>query len=76
MNTTYAAPATQPEDMVKSRALAARFFSAAADLPISFVLDEKAMRGIPEEWRPVSNRRRIDANISKRFSKAITPAPA
>ncbi len=65
MNTMYAVPVTKSEDMLKSRAWAERFFSAAADLPISFVLDGKAMGGIPEEWQPVSNRRRIDANISE-----------
>ena len=63
-NTTHAIPTTtKPEDMLQSRAWAERFFSRAADLPISFVLDGKAIRGIPEEWRPVSNKRRIDANI-------------
>ena len=58
-------PITKPEDMLKSRAWAGRFFSGGADLPISFVLDGKAMRGIPEEWGPISSRRRIDANISE-----------
>ena len=63
---THAIPTTpKPEDMLKSRAWAKRFFSSAADLPISFVLDEKAIHGIPQEWHPVLNRRRIDANISE-----------
>jgi len=49
--------------MVKSRAWAGRFLSGAADLPISFVLDDKAIGGIPEEWQPTSHGRRIDARI-------------
>ena len=65
MNTTHATPITKPEDMLQSRAWAERFFSRAADLPISFALDGKALRGIPEEWQPVTKRRRIDANISE-----------
>jgi hypothetical protein len=73
MNTMYAVPVTKPEDMLKSRAWAERFFSTAADLPISFVLDGKAMSGIPEEWQPVSNRRRIDANISETIFEGNHP---
>ena len=65
MNTTHSMPMTKSEDMLKSRAWSERFFANAADLPISFVLDGKAIRGIPEEWQPVSTRRRLDANISE-----------
>lgn len=65
MNTTDAMPVTQIEDMSRSREWAGRFFSAAANLPISFVFDGKAIRGIPSEWQPVSNTRRIDANITE-----------
>lgn len=65
MNTTRTIPITRPEDMLKSRTWAAPFFSRAGDLPISFVLDGKTISGIPEEWQPVSNRRRIDANITE-----------
>lgn len=63
MNTTHALPITTPEDMLKSREWAGRFFSRAADLPISFMFDGKAINGIPKEWQPVSHRRIIDANI-------------
>jgi alpha-galactosidase len=56
-------PATTPEDMSKCRAWVGRFFAGPADLPVSFVLDGKSIRGIPAEWQPVSTRRRIDANI-------------
>ena len=65
MNTAHAMPVTKPEDMLKSRAWSERFFSGAADLPISFVLGGKAIGGIPEDWQPVVKRRPIDANISE-----------
>lgn len=54
-----------PEDMLKSRAWGERFLSHAAELPITFVLEGKTIRGIPQGWHPVSNRRRIDANITE-----------
>ncbi|MBT3275355.1 MAG: hypothetical protein HN368_19525 [Spirochaetales bacterium] len=63
MNNTEAVSFIKPQDMVKSRELASHFFSEPEKLPISFVFDGKAICGIPEEWNPVSNRRRIDANI-------------
>lgn len=56
-------PLTTPEDMSRKRAWTERYFSSAADLPVSFVFDGKAIRGIPKAWHPVSTRRRIDANI-------------
>ena len=71
--TTHSMPITTPEDMSKSRAWARRFFSRAADLPISFVLDGKAINGIPEEWQPVAHRRRIDANISETVFEGTDP---
>jgi len=49
--------------MEKSREWAGRFLTGPAALPISFVLDERAITGIPEDWQPTSHRRRIDANI-------------
>lgn len=49
--------------MSKSRALAAQFISCAADLPVSFVLDGKAVHGIPKGWQPTSRKHRVDANI-------------
>src|SRR4051794_39155940 len=74
MNTTYTAPSTKPDDMLKSRALTARFFSTAAALPISFVLDGKTISGIPDDWQPTSSRRRIDANIIERVFEGTHPA--
>lgn len=65
MNTTHAMPVSIAEDMLTSRAWAAGFFSDAANLPISFVFDGSTINGIPKEWQPVSNTRRIDANISE-----------
>ncbi len=73
MNTTYSVNITTPEDMFRSQALNERFFSCCAALPVSFVLDEKAVRGIPREWRPVSKRRRIDANISETVFEGQDP---
>jgi alpha-galactosidase len=63
MNAIHVMPVTKPEDMSRSQAWAKHFFSDAGDLPISFVLDGRAVAGIPKEWCPVSRRRRIDANI-------------
>ena len=63
MKPTYGMPMTEPRDMAKSRAWVGRFFSNAADLPISFVLDGQAVGGIPAAWRPVSSTCRVDANI-------------
>jgi alpha-galactosidase len=42
---------------------AGRFITGPASLPIAFRLDDKAITGIPEDWKPVSRRRRVDANI-------------
>jgi alpha-galactosidase len=63
--TSHSIPTTDPQDMAKSRAWAQAFFSTATDLPISFVYGENAIHGIPSEWKPVTHRRRIDANISE-----------
>ena len=63
MKTTEDMPFTTPEDMLMCRMWATRYFSNAADLPITFVLDGQAIHGIPEAWQPVVNRRRVDANI-------------
>ncbi len=55
--------ATQPEDMVRNRAVADRFLSDPAYLPIAFEFGGKTVTGIPSEWKPVMRKRRIDANI-------------
>ena len=54
---------TGPKDMERSRAWTSRWLSGPASLPVSFLLDGKAVAGIPADWEPVSKRRRIDANI-------------
>ena len=51
------------KDMERSRAWTSRLLSGPASLPVSFMLDGKAVTGIPAGWGPVSNRRRIDANL-------------
>lgn len=63
MENVYAFPWTIPEDMLQSISWMGRFVSTPVNLPISFNFDGKAIAGIPEEWNPVSRRRRIDANI-------------
>ena len=55
--------ATLPADMQKSRDWTARLFSSPAQLPISFKVDGKMITGIPDDWKPVSRKRRVDANI-------------
>ena len=65
MNAIHATAATSPDDMLKSREWTSNFISGPAALPISFTYDEKAITGLPEDWRPSSTRRRIDANISE-----------
>ena len=49
--------------MAQSREWTGRFLSDPAELPISFVFDGKAVKGIPPEWEPARSRRRVDANI-------------
>jgi len=71
--TTHSVPITTPEDMSISRAWTRSFFSRAADLPTSFVLDGNTINGIPDKWQPVSHRRRIDANISEMVFEGTDP---
>ena len=73
MNTTQTTLITKPEDMAKSRAWAGQYLATAATLPISFVLDDKAISGIPPEWRPTSQRRNIDANICETVFEGNDP---
>ena len=53
--------APNPADMMRSRSLAKQFFSRPGDVPISFVLDGKLVRGIPPAWRPEVSRQTIDS---------------
>ena len=57
------APRTTPDDMTKGRSWTGHFFSAPENLPVSFLYDGKRVTGIPSGWAPVSQERRIDANI-------------
>lgn len=53
----------QSEDMARNHAVVGRFLSGPASLPVAFGLGGKTITGIPGDWKPVSRRRRIDANI-------------
>ena len=74
MKPEYASTCTQPEDMQKSREWTSNFTAGPEGLPLSFVLDGKAVRGIPESWKPVSMSRRIDANIMETVHEGTDPA--
>lgn len=73
-NTTRAKPtAPKPADLFQSQTWSKRFFSRATDLPISFVLDGKAIHGIPKEWHPVVNKRHIDNKRSETVFEGTNP---
>ena len=73
-NTAHSIPAAPtPADMVESQRLSKRFFSGAADVPISFVLDDKTIHGIPGDWHPTVTKRRIDNNRSERVFEGTDP---
>lgn len=65
MSTTCVMPITQPADMARRRAWMGGWFAGAADLPISFVLDGRAVHGIPADWQPAVRRRLLDANLTE-----------
>ncbi len=54
---------TLPADMLKSRQWTSRFLSSPGRLPIAFKVNGKAVAGIPDDWKPVTRKRRIDANL-------------
>ena len=74
MKTTNARPVTTPSDMAKSREWASGFFNKGANLPISFVLDGRTIRGIPATWQTHVHRHRIDVNISTNVFDGNDPA--
>ena len=71
--TRAVATAPKPADMLQSQAWAKPFFSRAVDLPISFVLDDQAIHGIPLAWRSVVNKRRIDNNRTETVFEGADP---
>lgn len=73
MNTAHVTPTTKPADMAINRAWTERCFTRAADLPISFVLDGQAIRGIPAAWNPEVTSYRIDANITVKVFEGTDP---
>jgi len=70
---TSATPVTKPTDMAKSRALMEQFFAAPTTLPLSFVLDEKPITGIPAAWQPVAQQRCMDANLTETVFQGTDP---
>lgn len=69
MIATHAVPVTTAADLAKRQAWIEDAFTSATTLPLSFVLDENKITGIPAAWQPVSQRRRLDANlIETRFA--------
>lgn len=63
MTSKYSNQGTLLMDMEKNRTLTKRFFQCEATLPISFIYNDKKIRGIPCEWNPVHRKYRIDSNI-------------
>ena len=71
--TIHSTNQTQPEDMALGRAWSERFFSDPTDLPISFMLEGRAVRGLPANWQPTAQRRRVDANIVETIYSGADP---
>ena len=65
--------APKPADMLRSQEWAKRYLSRATDLPISFVLGDQPIHGIPQEWQPVVSKRRIDGNRSETIFEGTDP---
>jgi alpha-galactosidase len=63
-------PKTSPGDMQMIREWYTSHFSTSSDLPLSFLIADSEIRGIPEEWNPVSEKRRVDANILETLIEA------
>lgn len=63
MIATHAVPMTTAADLAKRQRWVEKFFTSAATLPLSFVFAETKITGIPDAWQPVTQRRRIDANL-------------
>lgn len=62
MIATHAVPMTTAADLARRQAWVEKCVTDAATLPLSFVLDEKKITGIPDAWQPITQQRRIDAN--------------
>ena len=56
---------TTLEDLRKRNDLTGRYFTGPAVLPVTFVLDGKEVRGIPEEWEPTASRQRLDSCLTR-----------
>jgi alpha-galactosidase len=65
--------APQTPDMAQSDVWAKAHLSRATDLPIFFVYADTPIHGIPIEWRPVENTRRIDNNRSETDFEGTDP---
>ena len=67
--------APQRGDMTQSEAWAKLNLSKATELPISFVLADKPIRGIPKEWHPRETKHRLDENRSETDFEGTDPKP-
>ncbi len=56
-------PVTTASDMEQSRQWTTRYFSDPGRLPVSFLYGGHVVNGIPQNWNPVFQENRIDANI-------------
>ena len=54
---------TSPEDMERSRIWTKSLFEKPSSLPISFSYNGSKISAIPDQFRPVSRTRRLDANL-------------
>ena len=66
-------PGTTPQDMLKSRSWTGRFLSEPGAIPLSFLYEGKKITGIPADWAPTRQIRRIDASIRETIFEGIDP---
>lgn len=74
MIATHAVPMTTAADLAQRQAWVGQCFTTAATLPLAFVLDEKKLTGIPATWQPVTQQRRMDANLLETVFVGTDPA--
>ncbi len=73
MDTEPTIPGVTPGDMLKSRTWVEPFLADAEHLPISFVYDGRKVTGIPTNWAPTRQDRRIDATMVETIFEGTDP---